>query len=72
MNRESKYLDQIIPRKYGNKERFRPDEVKEILDVKETRTLRGLDRKLQPIKLSERKKVYPRQNIEEYLRKQNS
>jgi hypothetical protein len=64
-------LEQLIPKKFGDKERFRPYEVMEILGFDDPRTLEARDNDLSPIRTSDRIKWYLRSNIEAYLRKLN-
>jgi len=71
-NEDESYLTQILPRKYGNKERFRADEVMEILGYKDERTLTSKDNELKPVRTGDKKKIYLRENLEAYLKKLNS
>jgi hypothetical protein len=64
-------LEQLIPKKFGIKERFLPDEVMEILGYDDIRTLEARDNELKPIKTAPRIKWYLRMHIETYLRKIN-
>lgn len=69
---DEKFLPRLAP-EFGDKQKFRPDEVQRILGIEDPRTLRALDdREIFPIETAPRKRVYPRAELERYLQHRNN